>query len=79
MAPARIYMHPAAARNRFRELATLPDGRLAKRRGIQASSSNGRAPVSKTGCCGFESLLACCTGPRPYPDGIGGAKTAGGM
>jgi hypothetical protein len=25
----------------------------------QASSSNGRAPVSKSGCWGFESLLAC--------------------
>jgi preprotein translocase subunit SecE len=25
----------------------------------QASSSNGRAPVSKTGCCRFESCLAC--------------------
>lgn len=26
---------------------------------IQASSSNGRAPDSKSGCWGFESLLAC--------------------
>ena len=26
---------------------------------LQASSSIGRAPVSKTGCWGFESLLAC--------------------
>jgi hypothetical protein len=26
---------------------------------IQASSSNGRAAVSKTACWGFESLLAC--------------------
>jgi hypothetical protein len=25
----------------------------------QASSSNGRAAVSKTACWGFESLLAC--------------------
>ena len=25
----------------------------------QASSSNGRAPDSKSGCWGFESLLAC--------------------
>jgi hypothetical protein len=28
-------------------------------RHIQASSSNGRAAVSKTACWGFESLLAC--------------------
>jgi hypothetical protein len=28
---------------------------------IQASSSNGRAPDSKSGCWGFESLLACQT------------------
>jgi hypothetical protein len=26
---------------------------------VQASSSNGRAPDSKSGCWGFESLLAC--------------------
>ena len=26
---------------------------------LQASSSNGRAPVSKTGSCRFESCLAC--------------------
>ena len=26
---------------------------------VQASSSNGRAAVSKTACWGFESLLAC--------------------
>src|SRR5690606_37914886 len=26
---------------------------------LKASSSIGRAPVSKTGCWGFESLLAC--------------------
>ena len=26
---------------------------------LQASSSNGRAAVSKTACWGFESLLAC--------------------
>jgi hypothetical protein len=26
---------------------------------MQASSSNGRAPDSKSGCWGFESLLAC--------------------
>ena len=28
-------------------------------RSVQASSSNGRAAVSKTACWGFESLLAC--------------------
>ena len=38
---------------------------LSERRGfmgtgcLQASSSNGRAAVSKTACWGFESLLAC--------------------
>ena len=38
-------------------VASLEVGRT--RRVTQASSSIGRAPVSKTGCWGFESLLAC--------------------
>ena len=36
-------------------------------RGLKASSSIGRAPVSKTGGWGFESLLACQTAAPEAP------------
>ena len=34
----------------------------------EASSSIGRVPVSKTGCWGFKSLLACQIEAEPAPD-----------
>ena len=39
--------------------ATRFTRRLNKLLILQASSSSGRVPVSKTGCWGFKSLLAC--------------------
>jgi|1186.fasta_scaffold872344_2 hypothetical protein len=40
-------------------------------RGSKASSSNGRAAVSKTACWGFESLLACQFASRNERRGVG--------
>ena len=49
---------------------------------MKASSSNGRAPDSKSGCWGFESLLACQSesiiSPRPLK-GDSGIETTGKM
>ena len=37
---------------------------------IQASSSIGRVPVSKTGGCGFDSYLACLKGDAVRKGGV---------
>ena len=47
-------------------------------RGSKASSSNGRAAVSKTACWGFESLLACQFASRNEWRAVGPADPAAG-